>query len=130
MIKFTYTILYVTDVEKTITFYENVFDLQRRFISPDNDYGELQTGNTTLSFASHKLAESGLKEGYTKADSSAKPFGMEIGFVTEDVDALVKKAIENGATLYEAAKQKPWGQIVAYVRDPEGFLVEICTEVS
>ncbi len=130
MIKFAYTILYVNDVEKTITFYENVFGLQRRFISPDNDYGELETGATTLSFASNTLAGSNLKEGFAKADASAKPFGIEIGFVTEDVDALIKKAVENGAALYEVPKQKPWGQTVAYVRDLDGFLVEICTEVN
>ncbi|MDF2380876.1 VOC family protein [Nostoc ellipsosporum NOK] len=130
MIKFAYTIFYVKDVEKTIAFYEKVFDLQRRFVSPDNDYGELQTGATTLSFASNTLAESNLNEGYAPANPSAKPFGMEIGFATDDVDALVKKAVENGATLYEAAKEKPWGQTVAYVRDLDGFLIEICTEMQ
>jgi lactoylglutathione lyase len=27
-------------------------------------------------------------------------------------------------------KKKPWGQTVAYVRDLDGFLVEICTSVA
>ncbi len=52
MIKFAYTILYVQDVEKTISFYERAFGLKRKFIVPGNSYGELATGAATLSFAS------------------------------------------------------------------------------
>ena len=47
-----YVIFYVADVEASVAFYERAFGLTRRFVSPDNDYGELDTGATTLSFAS------------------------------------------------------------------------------
>lgn len=53
MIRFAYTILYVKDVTKTIEFYEKVFKLKRKFISETGEYGELSTGETTLSFAKH-----------------------------------------------------------------------------
>ena len=59
-----------------------------------------------------------------------EPFAIELGFTTDDVEGLVNKATANGATLLEPAKQKPWGQTVAYVRDPDGFLVEICTPMG
>jgi lactoylglutathione lyase len=49
MIKFAYTILYVKDVDKTINFYEKAFGFARKFITPDNSYGELLVGETTLS---------------------------------------------------------------------------------
>jgi lactoylglutathione lyase len=39
MIKFAYTILYVQDVEKTIAFYEKAFGFTKKFITPDNSYG-------------------------------------------------------------------------------------------
>lgn len=52
MIKFAYTILYVKDVEKAILFYEKAFGFERKFLTPDNNYGELLVGETTLSFAS------------------------------------------------------------------------------
>lgn len=52
MIKFAYTILYVQDVSRTIEFYEKAFGFSRKFITPENDYGELLVGETTLSFAS------------------------------------------------------------------------------
>ena len=39
MTKFSYTILYVSNVEKSIEFYEKSFDFVRKFITPENDYG-------------------------------------------------------------------------------------------
>lgn len=130
MIKFGYTILYVEDVERSIVFYENAFGFSRKFISPDNDYGELTTGETTLSFASKTLAAQNLKDGFIESNPDAKPFAIEIGFITDDVPQLVQKLTSFGAILVKEPTEKPWGQIVAYVRDLDGFLVEICTEVE
>ena len=130
MIKFSYTILYVSNVTASIEFYEKAFGFTRKFITPENDYGELETGQTTISFASHELANSNLKKGYVKTELSNKPFATELGFVTENVEDVVATALKHGATLLEAPKQKPWGQTVAYIRDIDGFLIEICTPVS
>jgi catechol 2,3-dioxygenase-like lactoylglutathione lyase family enzyme len=130
MVKFGYTILYVEDVEKSIAFYENAFGFSRKFVTPENDYGELSTGETTISFASKKLAAQNLKDGFIESNPEDKPFAIELGFITDNVDELVKKATSFGAILVKEPTQKPWGQIVAYVRDLDGFLIEICTEVQ
>lgn len=130
MVKFGYTILYVAEVEKAIEFYENAFGFARKFITPDQDYGELSTGETTISFASKKLASQNLSEGFIESSLEAKPFAIELGFITDDVGELVQKATSFGAVLVSEPKKKPWGQVVAYVRDPEGFLIEICTKVE
>lgn len=130
MVKFGYTILYVEDVEKSVVFYESTFGFSRKFVTPENDYGELSTGETTISFASKKLAAQNLKEGFIESDLTEKPFAIEIGFITDQVDELVQKALSFGAVLVKEPTQKPWGQIVAYVRDLDGFLIEICTEVQ
>ncbi len=130
MIKFAYTILYVSDVSKSVEFYENAFGFERKFITPDNDYGELNVGETTLSFASKTLANSNLKNGFIESDLSIKPFGIEIGFVTDNVEGTIQKAVKAGAIITENPKQKPWGQTVAYVRDIDGFLIEICSPMN
>jgi len=130
MVKFGYTILYVEDVQKSIEFYENTFGFSRKFITPENDYGELSTGETTISFASKKLAAQNLKDGFIESNLEDKPFAIELGFITENVGELVQKATSFGAVLIKEPTQKPWGQIVAYVRDLDGFLIEICTEVQ
>ncbi|BFO64425.1 VOC family protein [Chryseobacterium sp. S0630] len=130
MIKFKYVILYVEDVEISMNFYKNTFDSEIKFITPEKDYGELLTGETSLSFASVSLANSNIKKGFITAKAEDQPFGMELGFTTDDVEALVEKAIKNGAVLYEEIAIKPWGQKTAYIKDPNNYLVEICTEIQ
>lgn len=130
MIKFKYVILYVEDVEKSMNFYQDTFDTPIKFITPEKDYGELITGETSLAFASVHLASSNIKKGFLSSRSEEKPFGIELGFTTDDVEKLVEKAIKNGAFLYEDIAVKPWGQKVAYIKDLDNYLVEICTEIQ
>ena len=130
MIKFAYTILYVQNVTKSIEFYEKAFGFTRKFITPENDYGELLAGETTLAFAATTLANTNLTDGFTSSSLSEKPFGIEIGFTTDQVEETVALAANAGATIVENPKTKPWGQIVAYVRDIDGFLIEICTPMA
>ncbi len=130
MIQFAYTILYVQDVVKSIEFYEKAFGFTRKFITPENDYGELLVGETTLSFASKSLARSNLKNGFIESSLVNKPFGIEIGFTTENVEETLLRAVQVGAIIIEDPKVKPWGQVVAFIRDLDGFLVEICTPIK
>ena len=127
---YAYTILYVRDVARAMAFYQEVFALQEKFCTPEKDYGELATGNVTLAFAQLELAASNLSRGFTAVDPAAPPLGIEIGFVSENIDATVQQAIAAGGTLYEPAQLKPWGQTVAYVRDRDGFLVEIGSPIA
>lgn len=130
MIKFGYTILYVPDVEQAVSFYEKAFGFERIFITPDNDYGELRTGETTLSFASLTLAKEHLQNGVMESSITAQPFAIEIAFITDNVQETLDKAVSMGATLEANPKDMPHGQTVAYVRDPNGFLIEICTPLN
>jgi len=130
MVKFNYTILYVRDVTTSITFYEQAFGFIRKFITPENNYGELITGDTTIAFASIDLAESNLSAGFIESKPGTKPFGIELGFTTDDVQLTFDNAITAGAISVEELKLKPWGQSVAYVQDIDGFLIEICTPMS
>ena len=130
MIKYAYTILYVENVTRAIEFYEKSFGFNRKFVTEENDYGEIITGETTISFASKKLANSNLNNGFIESDLKNKPFGIELGFVTENIAETIENAKNNGGMIIEEPKQKPWGQIVAYIRDIDGFLIEICTAMG
>jgi lactoylglutathione lyase len=130
MVKFGYTILYVNDVSKSVEFYENSFGFSRKFITPENDYAELLSGETTISFASKTLANSNLKNGFIESNLDQNPFAIEIGLVTDNVPETVINAQKFGAVVLEEPKEKPWGQTVAYIRDIDGFLIEICTPIS
>ncbi|MEM1335956.1 MAG: VOC family protein, partial [Actinomycetota bacterium] len=115
-----------------LAFFEAAFGMRRRFLTPEQDYGELDTGATTLAFASAELAASNLATGggFTPLDESTRPVGISITVVTDDVVAAVTAAIASGATPYVEPTEKPWGQTVAYVVDPNGLLIEIATPVN
>ncbi len=125
--RFRYTILYVADVAGTLEFYRQAFGVETRFLHESGDYGELDTGATTLAFSSLELIKS-LGKSPKRADPAAPSF--EIAFETDDVEAALKAAEGAGAEVVQAARREAWGQTTAYVRDPNGFLVEICTSVG
>jgi len=114
--KFGYTIIYVELVEETLAFYQRAFGFALKFLHESKAYGELATGETTLAFASHAMGDINLGGTYTKVDINENPLGVELAFVTDDVPAAFDKAVEAGAISIKEPEQKPWGQVVAYVR--------------
>jgi lactoylglutathione lyase len=128
--KFGYTIVYVSSVADTLAFYRDAFGFETRFLHEAGDYGELETGETVLAFASYEMGEMNLKGNYQKSDLTAVPFGVELAFVTEDVAAAYAKAVAAGAVPINEPIAKPWGQVVAYVRAQDGSLIELCSPVG
>jgi lactoylglutathione lyase len=124
---FRYTILYVHDVSAALEFYNRAFGLEIAFLHEGKDYGELKTGNTKLAFSSIALMTS---LGKSVATTSPEKPSFELAFETTDVASAVTRATGVGATLVQAPKDMPWGQTIAYVRTPEGTLVELCTAVK
>jgi uncharacterized glyoxalase superfamily protein PhnB len=49
--------------------------------------------------------------------------------VTGDPHAAYTHAIAAGALPVQAPRAKPWGQVVGYVRDLDGVLVELCSAI-
>lgn len=125
--QFGYTILYVDDVRQTLAFYEQAFGLKTVFLHESGDFGQLDTGATALAFSSRRLMT---ELGKNPASADLSRPSSEIAFVTTDVPAALAKALAAGATLVQGVEQMPWGQIVAYVGDRDGFLVELCTPVT
>jgi len=124
-----YTIFFVPDVVKAIEFYEKAFNLERGFLHEGKDYGEMKTGQTKLCFTSWDLIKS---EKIPFAEHSIKdvPISMEIALVTKDVKKAFAQAVSHGATPVIEPKQTPWGQEVAYVRDLNGFLIDLCSPMG
>ncbi len=125
--RFGYALLFVADVEKTVAFYEAAFGLKRKAVQ-EGGYAEMDTGATKLGFVSHALAESAGAT-FTRADAGRPAPAMEIALVADDVEAAYARALAKGATAAAPPATTPWGQTVAYVRDLDGFLVELCTAI-
>jgi uncharacterized glyoxalase superfamily protein PhnB len=127
--KLGYTIIYVANVLATIDFYERAFGLQRRFVHESNLYAELETGETILAFAGEPMAEmNGLAIRPNRNTDVAA--GFEIALVTADPHAAYATAVAAGAAAIKPPAEKPWGQVVGYVRDPNGCLIEICSAMA
>lgn len=128
--QFGYTIIYVPDVGASLDFFERAFGLPRRFLHESGQYGELDTGATTLAFADLALGQAHFPAGFVAAHASTQPLGMEIALVTPEVDAAHARAVAAGAVALCAPEAKPWGQTVSYVRCPDGTLVELCSPIA
>ena len=77
-----------------------------------------------------KLGKSNFEKGFISSALDKQPFGIELAFTTSDVEKTMKRGIESGAVLLEKVISKPWGQKVGYLRDLNGFIIEICSPMS
>jgi uncharacterized glyoxalase superfamily protein PhnB len=118
--------VYVDDVVKAVRFYENAFGLKVKFVHESNMYAEMETGETTLSFAHDDMLA--MHTGMPASKGTKNCF--EIAFTTDDVRGAFDKAISCGAKEIKQPEQKPWGQTVAYVGDAFGTIIEICTPMG
>ncbi len=122
-----YAIVYVPDVPAALDFYHRAFGLEVAFTHESGQYGELATGTTALAFTSHELGAQEVPVPYTPLDLQAPPAGFELTLVSDDVDGSFGRAVTAGARPLADPHDVPWGQRVAYVRDPFGTLVGIAS---
>lgn len=127
---FGYSIFYVQDVPATLAFFQQAFALEVAFVHESGMYGELATGQTKLAFAALELSQLNFAGGATASSLDAPPQASEIGLVTEDVAKAYQTALAAGASALAEPKVKPWGQTVAFLRTPQGLLVELCSPMG
>jgi catechol 2,3-dioxygenase-like lactoylglutathione lyase family enzyme len=105
-----------------------LFACEQAFVTPDIMCiaKGLTGGAVPLAFAATSMAEKlPVRPRAARADDA--PAAAELMFVVVDVAAALARAIEAGFTPFVEPRVMPWGQTVAYVRDPDGVLVELCT---
>jgi catechol 2,3-dioxygenase-like lactoylglutathione lyase family enzyme len=54
--------------------------------------------------------------------------GFEIGFKVANVDVAYVELVGQGAEAAVPPTTRPWGQRTAYLRDPDGHLVELAQD--
>jgi lactoylglutathione lyase len=128
--KLGYVMLYVKDVPRSLAFYEDAFGLSRRFVHEAGLYAEMDTGATTLAFAAAGLAKFNLTCEFRENQPDQLPAGFEIAFTTDNVQAAYDRALAAGAVAVAPPTTKPWGQVVAFVRDKDGIVVELCSPTT
>jgi PhnB protein len=117
--------LAVNDAAAAIEYYTEVFGAKERLRmdGPDGKIGhaELQIGDSVL-----MLADQNPQSNYTPPKQLG---GTSAGLLlyVEDVDAVVTKATETGATLTMPVEDMFWGDRFGQVTDPFGHAWQIAT---
>jgi catechol 2,3-dioxygenase-like lactoylglutathione lyase family enzyme len=120
-----YVIVIVRDLDRALDFYTGILGLPLGHRS--GDYAQLQTGSTRLSFYTRSAMEKTLATALEPPPANAP--GFEIGFKVADVDLAFAELVARGATPAAAPTDRFWGQRTAYVRDPDGHLVELAQDL-
>ena len=118
-----YVILYVGDLDASISFYRDVIGLPVKF--SEHGYAEFASGGTRFGlYERAKLRELIGRE----PDGSGGP-GGEIVFLVEDVDRWAEDLAERGVSVLSGPVDRPWGHRTLHVADPDGWVVELATEI-
>jgi catechol 2,3-dioxygenase-like lactoylglutathione lyase family enzyme len=128
-VNFGKIILYVADVEASLAFYEKAFGLKTRFIR-EAGYGEVQVGETTISFASFETGQRHLPEGLIAAPAAPSEVSVELALLSDRVDDDFARAVEAGAQPLQYPGLQPWGQTSSYLRTPDGTVIDLSSPVT
>jgi lactoylglutathione lyase len=121
-----YVVLIVEDLDRSLNFYTKVLGL--RLGHRAGEYAQLDTGTTRLAFYTRNAMSKTLGLPLQAPPHDAP--GFEIGFKVSDVDAAFEELVSKGASPAMEPTTRPWGQRTAYVRDPDGHLVELAQDLG
>jgi catechol 2,3-dioxygenase-like lactoylglutathione lyase family enzyme len=119
-----YVVLGVEDLDRSLAFYVDLLGLPMGHRS--GPYAQLATGRTRLSLFERSAMEETLSMPLRKPDADAP--GFEIGFKVRNVDVSYVALVGRGAEAAVPPTTRPWGQRTAYLRDPDGHLVELAQD--
>ena len=120
-----YVVLIVENLDRALSFYTGVLGLQLGHRS--GDYAQLSTGATRLAFYTREAMARTL--GFQLKPPGDETPGFEIGFKVENVDEAFLEIVQKGARAAMHPTTRPWGQRTAYVRDPDGHLIELAQDI-
>lgn len=124
MTTFGFTKLVVGDLDKMKAFYTNVFGL-KQFDRVKADIGIDPIDEIMLGHDSGFGPGSLVLLRFTEL-APPRPGAVILGFVTDDLNALIDRIVANGGRLHAAIKDIPEMKVrVAFAKDPEGNLAEL-----
>ena len=121
-----YVVLVVEDVDRSVRFYCDLLGLPLAHRS--GPFAQLATGVTRVALYERVAMTATL--GRELAPPSPDAPGFELGFKVDDCDTAYHELVNAGATEDVPPTDRPWGQRTAYVRDPDGHLVELAQDLA
>jgi catechol 2,3-dioxygenase-like lactoylglutathione lyase family enzyme len=121
-----YVVLVVADLDRALRFYCNLLGMPLGHRS--GSFAQLATGATRVALYERSAMATTL--GRELETPSLDAPGFELGFKVDDCDAAYDDLVAGGATPDVPPTDRPWGQRTAYVRDPDGHLVELAQDLG
>ena len=120
--------LTVSDIKAAASFYQKAFGFTKRGImsGPDGKaiHAELILRGTTL-MLNPEMPQMGSR---SAKNVGASPVWMYL--LTENVDKVIKKAVQLGAEAKGPVKDMFWGDRVGNLADPDGYMWMIATHID
>tara|TARA_R110000824_G_scaffold7892_4_gene35816 strand:- start:40083 stop:40466 length:384 start_codon:yes stop_codon:yes gene_type:complete len=119
-----HTMLRVTDLAKSIDFYTNIFGMT---LLRKKDFPE---GKFTLAFIGYgDESENSVIELTHNWDTDSYELGNAYGHIAIAVDnayqACEEISAKGGAVVRPAGPMKHGGTVIAFVKDPDGYMIEL-----
>ena len=120
-----YVVLLVDDLDRSLAFYCDTLGL--RLGHRSDPYAQLDTGRTRVALYLRTAMADTLGLGDLRRPDPRAP-AFELGFKVDDVDAAYGALTGRGVEGVVEPTDRPWGQRTAYVRDPDGHLIELAED--
>lgn len=111
----------VEDLDRAVAFYVDLLGLELNHRS--GPYAQLRTGVTRLALYERAAMAETLGLPLEVPGENAPAF--ELGFFVANVDNAYAELVISGVKPVTPPADRPWGQRTAYVRDPDGNLIEL-----
>ncbi len=126
--KFINVRLLVSDIAASMKFWRDVMGLQMTFGEEAMGYAYFGTGSAGVEL----MTRAGFADALGEAASMPVPEGRPavLVFNVDDVDAAYADFVGRGATAVASPQDRPaWGVRSAHLSDPDGYIVELYTQL-
>ena len=110
--------LLVEDFERSLHFYTDILRLEVN--SQDSKFADFKLEGTSLAIFQKDEAIAMFPKKHMGSVG-----GVVLCFQVKNVVEACKELTQKGVKIFEGPKKVPWGQTVAYFKDPDGHLWEI-----
>jgi lactoylglutathione lyase len=116
MASLSYTIVFVSDMKRSVVFYRDIVGLPLKFDSPH--WSEFDTGATTLALHQSALSTP------APAGNPSPPGACSPGIRVDDLDAFHAAVAAKGVRCIAPPTKQDFGRLAAYA-DPDGLAISV-----
>ena len=117
--------MFIEDVQRSKSFYENVFAEQA--VYEDDDSVAFHFENTVINFLKTGAAHGLIEPASVGAGSDGSRFQLTIE--VDDVDAVCAELADKGVELLNGPMNREWGVRTASFTDPDGHIWEVAAKI-